>query len=221
MSVYRSFVLAMLASTMSVSAAYACGLCHRPAVTHGGQTPPQGVTVAAAAPALSSRVGAAYTFYLNFDGFAFTGTWGNTGATPGTTAAYGSTAQIRDVWARTAEKFAAFDINVTTVDPAIAAGQAGTSLARQTYYENTPRVMHTVIGGNGAWFGGGGVSYVGVASSGYSGSAGFKTNWTFPGAVGGTNKNVAEVSAHEDGHALGLSHQSDFAVPMSHSLILW
>ncbi len=84
------------------------------------------LTAHAAAPALSSRPGAAYTVYLNYDGFSFTGQWGDTGRSPGVTAAYtGSEAQLRETWARTAEKFVAFDVNVTTVDPAVAAGQAG------------------------------------------------------------------------------------------------
>ena len=207
--------LAALAVLLGVaSAAHACEMCNRPATVHPGiPVPASAPEIGRAAPALSSRVGAAYTFYLNFDGFAFTGQWGNTGNTPGNTAAYGSEAQIRDIWARTAEKYSAFNVNVTTVDPAVAAGQAGTSLARQTYYENTARTMHTVVGGDGAWFGGGGVSFIGVADNAFGGSAGFKTNWTFPSAVGGTNKNVAEVNAHENGHALGLQHQSDFNVP--------
>ena len=44
----------------------------------------------ASIPALNSRPGAAYTLYLNFGGFAFTGTWGGgaTNGTPGVTPAY-------------------------------------------------------------------------------------------------------------------------------------
>ncbi|MGC4045900.1 MAG: hypothetical protein QM758_19080 [Armatimonas sp.] len=166
-------------------------------------------TVAHAAPALNSRPNAAYTLYLNFDGFSYTGTWGNTGKTPGNVPAYtGNDTQLREIWARTAEKYAAFDVNVTTVDPAIAAGQAGSALARQNYYDNTPRVMHTVIGGSNGWYGGGGgVSYVGVASGSFPG--GYKTNWVFPANLGFSPKIIAEASAHEIGHAFGLDHQGD------------
>ncbi len=159
-------------------------------------------------PALSSRPGAAYTLYLNFGGFNFNGTWGNTGATPGITPAYGTTTQVQEAWARTAEKYAGFDINITTVDPAVAAGQSATDALRQSYYDSTPRLMHTVIGGSGSWFGGGGVSYVGVAPNTFA-SGGFKTNWVFSGALGNSPRFVADATSHEDGHGLGLSHQGD------------
>nr|MCU0704121.1 hypothetical protein [Fimbriiglobus sp.] len=98
--------------------------------------------VVAQIPTLSSRPGAAYTMYMNFGGFNYTGTWA--GGTPGTVAAYGgTTAQMTEIWARTAEKFAAFNINVTTVDPAVAAGQGGSDISRQNYYTTTARVMHS------------------------------------------------------------------------------
>ena len=82
------------------------------------------------APAFNSRHGAAYTLYLNFSGFDYTGTWG--GQTPGSTPAYngqtGATftpqeqANIKNIWARIAEAYAPYNVNVTTVDPAVAAG---------------------------------------------------------------------------------------------------
>ncbi len=43
-----------------------------------------------AAPALSSRPGAAYTIYLDFSGFNYTGIWG--GQTPGDLSAYDNVA---------------------------------------------------------------------------------------------------------------------------------
>jgi hypothetical protein len=207
---------------LNVSAAHACGLCGSPSTDHShgisqGLASDDTSEVAAAAPSLSSRPGAAYTVYLNFDGFAFNGQWGNTGATPGITPAYsGTQAQIREVWARTAEKYVGFNVNVTTVDPAIAAGQAGSDSARQRYYDTTSRVMHTVIGGNGAWFGGGGVSYVGVTANAYSGTGttnGFHTNWTFASLAPNNLQFVADVTTHENGHGFGLNHQGDSNIP--------
>ena len=121
-------------------------------------------TAQAQVPSLSSRSGAAYTVYLDFAGFDYTGTWA--GGTPGSTPAYGTASEVRDIWARTAEKYAAFNINVTTVDPAVTAGFLSTNYSgRQTYYDDQARMMHTVIGGDGSWFGGGGVSYVGVTQN--------------------------------------------------------
>ncbi len=212
--------LGMIALTLSVSAAHACYLCGSPGRVHpAGETVPPaehaGGVSGAPAPPLSSRPGAAYTVYLNFDGFAFNGNWGGDVRTvPGTTPAYsGSTAQLREIWARTAEKYAPFNVNVTTVDPAIAAGQATTDTVRQSYYDNTARLMHTVVGGNGSWFGGGGVSYVGVTQNSYTGtgfSNGYHTNWAFSAQSPGNLQFVADVSAHENGHGFGLNHQSDY-----------
>lgn len=169
-----------------------------------------------AAPALSSRPGAAYTLYLDFDGFLFDGVWGDTGMTPGTTGAAGSEASITNVWARTAEKFAGFDVNVTTVDPS---GLHATDYAaRQRYYDNTARVMHTVVGGDGAWVGqkAGGVSFIGVAQEAYPGSEGLTngmhTNWVFPSSLGLSRKSISEASAHENAHALNLNHQGDSGI---------
>jgi len=179
-------------------------------------------------PSLNSRSGAAYTLYLNFAGFNFTGTWGNTGKAPGTTNSYfdvssaGSfnSAQqdhIREVWSRVSEKYVAFNVNVTTVDPAIAAGKADTDAHRQAYYDTATKMMHTVIGGDASWYGNaGGVSFVGVAQSAHStvgnGGAGmgWNTNWVFAAEAPTAYQFVAEASAHENGHALSLSHQSDF-----------
>ncbi|MGL4422485.1 MAG: hypothetical protein ACRCZF_17595, partial [Gemmataceae bacterium] len=175
-------------------------------------------------PQLDSRPGAAYTLYLNFAGFNYTGQWGNTGRTPGVVPAYTTDASanfsateitnMRSIWSRTAEKYASFNINVTTVLPA-AAGT--TDAQRQLYFETTARSMQTIIGGSNAWYsaGAGGVSYVGVASGTGDPSAngnvgaGYKTNWAFPPNLsGGAPKSVAEAVAHEDGHALGLLHQA-------------
>lgn len=163
-------------------------------------------------PALSSRQGAAYTLYLDFGGFSYTGTW--SGSTPGTVAAYpGSTANMTEVWARTAEKYAAFNVNVTTVDPAIAANQAGSDSARQNYYAATPQLMHTIVTPDSAWFGAaGGVSFVGTWQNGYtSANSQYKTNWVFSNNLGnGFPKYVAEAAGHENGHAAGLSHQARY-----------
>lgn len=174
------------------------------------------------APAFSSRPGAAYTMYLNFSGFSYTGTWGN--GTPGVTPAFnGQTgptftaaeqANIQSIWSRVAEAYAPFNVNVTTVDPAVIAGQAATDLQRQNFYDATPRVIHTVIGdGSSTFYGGaGGVSYLNVWSSAQT-ISGRATNWVFVNRLGGSNSlhNIFTATAHEVGHAGGLSHQGDYS----------
>ena len=169
--------------------------------------------------ALSSRPGSAYTLFLNFAGFNYTGNWAS--GTPGSTGAYDGVAsggsfsatqnaRIKEIWARTAEKYSYFNINVTTVDPAVAAGQAATDLARQNYYDTTAKVMHTVIGGTGGWIGGGGISYVGTTQSAQSAGTGYHTNWVFSDQAPSNTRFVAEATAHENGHGLSVWHQSDY-----------
>lgn len=177
-------------------------------------------------PALNSRPGATYELYLNFGGFNFTGTWGATGLSPGNVQAYENTTgvfdpsqqnSIQEIWARVAQKYTPFDINITTIDPAVAAQQADTDAQRQAYYDQTPGLMHTVIA-NGTWFGAsGGASYLGVVADSwttdiYNGGsgAGWHTNWVFPNYTGTSKQNIGEATAHEIGHGLNLLHQSDY-----------
>jgi hypothetical protein len=177
-------------------------------------------------PQLSSLPDAPYTLYLDFAGFNFTGTWGSSG-TPGNTPAFDNITgtfnaaeqtKIAQVWARVAECYTPFHVNVTTIDPAVAAGVADTDAQRQAFYDETIQMMHTVIGQQqNKWCGPyGGISYVGVAQSsydpsGYNGGAGrgWKTNWIFTDGVG-TGLACGQAAAHENGHGLSLSHQGDY-----------
>ena len=180
-------------------------------------------------PQLSSLPGATYTIYLDFSGFNFTGTWGSSGDTPGNTPAFENAANtgtfstsqqddIKAVWARVAQCYTPFNVNVTTIDPAVAASKADTDAHRQAYYDQTAKLMHTVIGPQqNSWCGGyGGISYVGVSQSSEitsiynSGAgAGWKTNWVFTDGVG-TGVACGQAAAHENGHGLSLDHQADF-----------
>jgi len=172
--------------------------------------------------ALSSRPGAPYTIYLDFGGFSFTGLWGNNalyspGATPAytndgdaTTFSASELANMQNVWSRVAEKFTWANVNVTTVDPAVAAGQAGSDLARQNYYDSQPDMMHTVIGGSGGWTCGGGIGFIGVTGHSQVGTNGDHTDFVFSAQNPNRLPFVAEAAAHENGHGLGLQHQSDY-----------
>lgn len=188
-------------------------------------------------PQLSSRPGAAYEIYLNVAGFNYTGSWdGGEPLTPGYTPALNGVSStgsfsaseqdaIRELWAATAQAYIGFDVNITTVDPAVAAGQAGSDFLRQAYYDTIPNFMHTVVGsglrddGNGGtapWVDGAdgisGIAVIGGNNSYY----GSRTNFMLTeaqesgngGPINGTY--IGNIIAHENGHAFGLNHQSDY-----------
>jgi hypothetical protein len=177
-------------------------------------------------PQLNSLEEAPYTLYLDFAGFNFTGIWGDSGFKPGNTPAFDNIAgsfdaaeqdKIKQVWARVAQCYTPFNVNVTTIDPAVDAGQADTDAHRQAYCDQTMQLMHTVIGEQqNNWFGAyGGVSYIGVTAHRYNtipnsgAGAGWKTDWVFTDGVG-TGKLCGQATAHENGHGLKLYHQSDY-----------
>lgn len=131
---------------------------------------------------LNSQPGQAGVIYLDFDGGEgpFDG-WGDFDAEP----SGASNAQIMQVWARVAEDFAPFNINVTT--------------DLQVYLDanatNRQRIMITPT--NTAAPTAGGVAYLGSWNS-----AAEVVCWAFYT----TGKTSAEVISHEIGHTLGLSH---------------
>lgn len=152
-------------------------------------------------PALNSNEDATAQLYLDFDGSSSM-SWA--GKTTGLTPAYdtdgdastftaGELTNIQNIWARVAESFSPFNINVTTVDPG----------------NNDDHVTtHVVIGGTGSWYGSaGGVAYVGGFYNSASNIA-----WVFPKMLGNGNaKYTADATAHEAGHTFGLIHQSSYS----------
>ncbi|QTN34218.1 hypothetical protein HZ994_18465 [Akkermansiaceae bacterium] len=204
-----------------------------------------------AIPQLSSRPGAAYTIYLNVGGFDYNGLWNGHATSPGFTPAVNrdatnstgsfdaaEQAQIKKIWARLAQSYTGFDVNVTTVDPAVAAGQAANDAQRQAYYDATPNMLHTVVGSQirtsapaqgsltpqSKWYddGADGVSGLGIAAGNDPTASGAHTNWMFSEAQAGSATGgiingdyIGAVSAHENGHAFGLIHQGDFTTGSS------
>ncbi|MEV6284513.1 zinc-dependent metalloprotease family protein [Kribbella sp. NPDC051770] len=176
----------------------------------------------AAGPAfeLHSKPGSNRVVYLDFDGHTITGTAWNTGGKPTTVnvAAYDtdgntsnwSTAEqdvVRDVWARIAEDYAPFDVDVTTQAPAESAiTRSGTS--DQQYGTR-------VVIDPGTWYqsgcGCGGVAYVGVYDEA-SRHAYYQPALVFTKGVGTGAKNIAEAASHEAGHNIGLSHDGTASV---------
>ena len=150
-------------------------------------------------PALSSNPSATATLYLDFDGEPAQ-SWGSHSVTA--TPAYSTDSDtanfsdselsnIHQIWARVAEKYSPFNIDVTTINPGSFADKVATKV---------------VIGGNGSWTGQtyGGIAYIGGF---YNSSS--NTVWVFEDNLGNGNaKYTAEAAAHEAGHAFGLRHQS-------------
>jgi autotransporter-associated beta strand protein len=178
----------------------------------------RGETHVSGVPQLSSRPGAPYTIYLDFAGFNYPGTWA--GKTPGNVPAFNyaigsfiavEQLRIQQVWARVADAYSMFNINITTVDPAVAAGQADTDAHRLAYYDATARLQHTIMMPNNTWWGNKGGFTNPVGQMQFSGvSPGWHTNWDFQASLSFSLLGCSEPAVHENGHALNLNHQSDY-----------
>jgi hypothetical protein len=133
-------------------------------------------------PVLESLPGAVAVVYLDFDGEAGSHEgWGDFVAeAPALTAS-----EIRGIWARVAEDFAPFDLNVTT----------SLEVYRNAAENSRQRCIITET--DTAAPGSGGVAYLGTFNS-----AGDTPCWSFHTK----GKSAAEVISHEVGHALKLAH---------------
>ena len=158
-------------------------------------------------PAFSSLPGAPVTVYLDFDGHTESQDWpaarsdGQSGAivTPvfdidndQTTFSAAELDVIKESYLRTAEDFAPFRVNVTTVDPG-------------SY--NDFETMRVSIGGNGSWIGSpGGIAWLGSFNNGL-----VNTCYVFSDNVGfgaSQAKGIAMAASHEVGHTMNLLHHS-------------
>jgi hypothetical protein len=160
-------------------------------------------------PILHSRPGSVNVLYLDFDGHTITGTAWNAGraatlvATPydtdGVPGTFGSAEQtaMERIWARVAEDYAPFQVDVTTEPPAAFTSTTGRVLVTRSVDQNGNAMPSSTAGG---------VAYVGVF-----GRADYPTYYS-PALVyynnlgGGREDYVAEASSHEFGHNVGLSH---------------
>lgn len=151
-------------------------------------------------PLLSSNPSAQAKLFLDFDG-RFEATWGSRFniSTPaydfdGVLSSFSAAEQssISQIWARVAEDYAPFNIDVTTIDPGTVADRV---------------VAVVAIGGsNTDWYGSsaGGVAYVGGFYNSSSNVA-----YAFENNLGNGNvKYTTEAVSHEAGHLFGLNHQA-------------
>jgi len=164
---------------------------------------------------LHSRPGSNRTIYLDFNGETVSGTtWKNGGTInapaydlDGNQASFSNAEMdgIQYIWQRVTEAYSPFDIDVTTELPTI------DELDRSSTGDATygTRIVVTSIDPSLVTD----VSTTGVA---YLGSFDETPNhqfkqpaWAFTWAFGGNNKRLADVTIHELGHTLGLSHDGD------------
>lgn len=176
---------------------------------------------------LHSRPGSKRTIYLDFDGERVCDTSWNTGGGgllggllgssrlpcghyPGYRGRTGSAlspAHLRDVqevWARVAEDFAPFDVDVTTERPEPAAllrtGPGDQRFGVHGVVSSSTQARNATCGGPGC----AGVAYVGVFDD--AGANDARIFWAFGDEVDNDPRLVADILAHEAGHTLGLEH---------------
>jgi hypothetical protein len=183
-----------------------------------GDTVPEAAAAGAAPFALEdtfllhSRPGVSKVIYLDFDGHVMSGTAWNAGYNSGldiNCPAFdfeggpgvftdNERARIQLIWARVAEDYAPFDVDVTTEYP----GEAALTRSSSSDSNYGMRVLISPIS---SYFGNyGGIAYVGAFND--VGDY-YKPALVFPENLGPNGeKYVAEAASHENGHTVGLSH---------------
>jgi hypothetical protein len=169
--------------------------------------------------ALHSKSGSQHVIFLDFDGSTVSGTAWN--ASPyfvnatvhpawtldGDPSSFDTSERdaIASIWARVAEDYAPFDVDVTTQDPGAAAidrtnGSDPTYGTRVLVSPSDDAITKICPAGCG------GVAYIDVFDASSPDHAYYQPAWVFPQALSNSTKNIAEAASHEAGHNFGLSH---------------
>lgn len=166
---------------------------------------------------LHSNPGAARTILLDVDGATVEGTaWNETAGVPedeydawdpdgdGPGFSPGEQAMVQEIWARVAEDYAPFDVDVTTEDPGDAAlhrerGSDPVYGQRVLIGSNEAARLRVCGGecGGAAWLG----TFAEVDPDGE-----LQVAWVFADQLGDDPSSIAEAAAHEAGHTFGLEH---------------
>ncbi|MEZ0578154.1 putative Ig domain-containing protein [Nocardioides sp. MH1] len=167
---------------------------------------------------LESRPGSQHTIYLNFKGGTVSGTQWNTATGVGSisvapysmdataTFSVAEHAEMQAAWQLISEDYAAFDVNVTTKDPGLAA------IDRSSAADPTYGTM-AMVTANGPVYDDcdhacSGIAYLGVFDTDYQHQT-YQPAWAFTDAMDPTGVDIGQVLSHEIGHNFGLSHDGD------------
>lgn len=162
---------------------------------------------------LHSLPGSNHTIFLDVDGTTLTasnewgvpagfyGPWDAADNGPGFTD--GELTAIQDVWARVAEDFAPFDVDVTTEDPGAEA------LTRSGSGDQTWGTRALITEDDASWNtlcgrGCGGIAYIDVFDG--VNVSDYQPAWIWAQSHYDVTKYIAEATTHEVGHNLGLDH---------------
>ena len=167
---------------------------------------------------LHSNPGAKRTIFLDFDGTTVKDTaWNDqldvrggehTGWDPGNNGRKFSARErrmVQSVWARVAEDYAPFAVDVTTEEPRddrINRSNKRDKVFGTRVLITDSRQAHTAICNRQC----GGVSFINVFSVAGPAHRRHQPAWVFPAGLGNDTKAVAEAATHEAGHTFGLLH---------------
>lgn len=111
-------------------------------------------------------------------------------------------ANIYSIWARVAEDYLPFDVDITTEEPT-AAALAKTSPTDKNYGTRVVVTKTGVIDCSKC----GGIAYVGIVN--LVNAQAYQPAWVFQQSLANNERYIAEAISHEAGHTLGLYHDGD------------
>lgn len=151
------------------------------------------IPASAQTPVLNSYPSSSNVIFLDFDGHIVQGTSWNSNNAIVCNGSNLNDAQITAIFNRVAEDYRPFTVNITTD-------------STKYYAAPADRRMRVVLTTSSSWYGSaGGVAYINSFTWGDNTPC-----FVFTALLGYNTKNIAEATAHEIGHTLGLRHQSSY-----------